>query len=134
MTISREPAGHVRLRDEHASRTVAMSSSEPPAAGKPTATELDEKDEALLARFLAAGAQHLFEYPSKEEASGKKGKQDKARLRQRSVYRCAGGTLLRDAQAELAPPPAAAAFSTHSSFGAAMSRRHGPLRRYNGSS
>jgi len=58
-----------------------MSSSEPPAAGKPTATELDEKDEALLARFLAAGAQHLFEYPSKEEASGKKGKQDKARRR-----------------------------------------------------
>ena len=49
-----------------------MSSSEPPAAGKPTATPLDDKDEALLARFLAAGAQHLFEYPSKEEASGKK--------------------------------------------------------------
>ena len=56
-----------------------MSSSEPPAAGKPTATELNEKDEALLVRFLAVGAQHLFEYPGKEEASGKKGKQDKAR-------------------------------------------------------
>ena len=58
-----------------------MSSSEPPAAGKPTATPLDDKDEELLARFLAAGAQHLFEYPSKEEASGKKGKQDKVRRR-----------------------------------------------------
>ena len=111
-----------------------MSSSEPLAAGKPTATPLDDKDEALLARFLAAGAQYLFQYPNKKEASGKKGKQDKARLRQRSVYRCAGGTLLRDAQAKLAPPLPAAAFSTHSSFGAAMSRRHGPLRRYNGSS
>ena len=111
-----------------------MSSSEPPAAGKPTATELDDKDEALLARFLAAGAQHLFEYPSKEEASGKKGKQDKSRRRvNRDARNLSGGTLLRDAQAKLAPPPPAAAFSTHSSFGAAMPRRHGPLRRYDGS-
>ena len=30
-------------------------------------------------------------------------------------------------------PRPAAAFSTHSSFGAAMPRRHGPLRRYDGS-
>ena len=112
-----------------------MSSSEPPAAGKPTATELDDKDETLLARFLAAGAQHLFEYPSKEEASGKKGKQDKSRRRaNRDACNLSGGTFLRDAQAKLAPPPPAAAFSTHSSFGAAMTRKHGPVRRYDGSS
>ena len=111
-----------------------MSSSEPPAAGKPTATELDDKDEALLARFLAVGAQYLFEHPSKEEASGKKGKQDKSRRRaNRDACNLSGGTFLRDAQAKLAPPPPAAAFSTHSSFGAAMPRRHGPLRRYDGS-
>ena len=53
--------------------------------------------------------------------------------RQRSVYRCAGGTLLRNAQAKLAPPPPAAAFSTQGSLGAAMPRRHGPLRRHCGS-
>ena len=58
-----------------------MSSPEPPAAGKPAATPLDDKDEALLARFLAAGAQYLFEYPSKEEVTGKKGKKDQARRR-----------------------------------------------------
>ena len=53
--------------------------------------------------------------------------------RQRSVCCCAGGSLLRDAQAKLAPPPPAAVFSTHGSSGAAMPRRHGPLRRYDGS-
>ena len=53
--------------------------------------------------------------------------------RQRSVCCCAGGSLLRDAQAKLTPPPPAAVFSTHGSSGAATPRRHGPLRRYDGS-
>ena len=59
-----------------------MSSPEPTAVGKPTATvQLDEKDEARLARFIAAGGASLFEYPSKEEVSGKKGKKDQGRRR-----------------------------------------------------
>ena len=41
----------------------------------------DEKDEALLARFIAADGVSLFEYPSKEEVSGKKGKKDQGRRR-----------------------------------------------------
>ena len=57
----------------------------------------------------------------------------RASHRQRSVCCCAGGSPLRDAQAKLAPPPPAAVFSTHGSSGAAMPRRHGPLRRYDGS-
>ena len=64
------------------SRAVAMSSPEPTAVGKPTATvRLDEKDAALLARFIAADGESLFEYPSKEEVSGKKGKKDQGRRR-----------------------------------------------------
>ena len=59
-----------------------MSSPEPTAVGKPTATvRLDEKDAALLARFIAADGESLFEYPSKEEVSGKKGKKDQGRRR-----------------------------------------------------
>ena len=59
-----------------------MSSPEPTAVGKPTATvRLDEKDAALLARFIAADGVSLFEYPSKEEVSGKKGKKDQGRRR-----------------------------------------------------
>ena len=53
--------------------------------------------------------------------------------RQRSICRCAGGSLLRDAQAKLPPSSPAAVFSTHGSSGAATPRRHGPLRRYDGS-
>ena len=59
-----------------------MSSPEPTAVGKSTATvRLDEKDAALLARFIAADGESLFEYPSKEEVSGKKGKKDQGRRR-----------------------------------------------------
>ena len=59
-----------------------MSSPEPTAVGKPTATvRLDEKDAALLARFITADGESLFEYPSKEEVSGQKGKKDQGRRR-----------------------------------------------------
>ena len=93
------------------------------------------KDEALLARFLAAGVPPPIRMH--EKAAGGSWRLDslakRKPLRQRSVYRCAGGRLLRDAQAKLAPPPPAAAFSTHGSLGATMTRRHGPLRRHGGS-
>ena len=59
-----------------------MSSAQSIAAGKATASvKLDAADEKTLARFVAAGGEHLFEWPSKEELSGKKGKKDQARRR-----------------------------------------------------
>lgn len=59
-----------------------MSSSRSSATGKAAASvQLDEQDEMLLARFAAAGGESLFEYASKEELSGKKGKRDRDRRR-----------------------------------------------------
>ena len=59
-----------------------MASAEAPAAGATTpSVQLDERDQILLARFIAAGGAHLFIYPDNEETRGKKGKKDRDRRR-----------------------------------------------------
>ena len=122
MTRERSPGGRRDLDQSKAQRT-----ARPMVPGRSRSSK-HVRIPPLSAAFPHGSAR------TKKQLVARGGSRTKRKpFRQRRVCRCAGGTVLRDAQAKLAPPPAAAAFSTHSSFGAAMPRRRGALRRHGGS-